>query len=153
LAWFNFFNPPQNFFSDEERAAIVAAIRHAEKRTSGEVRVYIESRCRFVDPLDRAKEIFYKLKMERTDDRNAVLFYIALKDRQMALFADQGIFQKCGAAYWNNEVKLILGQFSQEKIADGIVLGVQHVGEALHQHFPYENDDKNELPDDIVFGK
>jgi hypothetical protein len=27
------------------------------------------------------------------------------------------------------------------------------IGDALHTHFPFDNDtDKNELPDDIVFG-
>ena len=71
--------------------------------TSGEVRVYIEHRCRFVDPIDRAAEVFYSLKMEQTVNRNGVLVYVAVKDRQLAIFADEGIFQKAGADFWKRK--------------------------------------------------
>jgi len=54
----------------------------------------VESRCRYVDPLDRAAEVFANLKMEQTDARNAVLVYVALKDRQLALLGDKGIHEK-----------------------------------------------------------
>ncbi len=67
---------------------------HAEKETSGEVRLYIENKCRFVDPLDRAAEIFLQLKMNETANRNAVLVYVAKQHRQLAVFADEGIYNK-----------------------------------------------------------
>jgi uncharacterized membrane protein len=141
-------------FSEQEQQQIVEAVRHAEQRTSGEVRIFIESRCRFVDALDRAAEIFFNLKMDQTKDRNAVLLYIAIKDRQLAVFGDEGIHRKVGTAYWNNEVNLLLRNFNKEDYADGISECVKDIGEALHQHFPYDKDtDKNELPDNIVFGK
>lgn len=142
------------FFSDGENKAIVEAIRDAEKRTSGEVRVYIESKCKYVDPLDRAAEIFFSLKMDQTDEKNAVLVYVAVKDQQLALFADQGIHTRTGQQFWNNEVKLMLTHFNKNNYASGIETVVREIGEALHQHFPYNGEtDKNELPDDIVFGK
>ena len=141
-------------FSEKEQEYIVDAVRHAEQRTSGEVRVFIESRCRFVDALDRAGELFFNLKMEQTKDRNAVLVYIAIKDRQLAVFGDEGIHRKVGTAYWNNEVDLLLRNFNRENYAEGIRNCVMDIGEALHEHFPYDKDtDKNELPDNIVFGK
>ena len=138
----------------EENRLIVKAIRQAEKRTSGEVRVYVESRCRFMDAIDRAAELFFSLQMEKTDDRNAVLVYIALKDHQLAVFADEGIYKKTGADYWNNVVKEMLSTFNKQDYAKGIAECVIQIGEALTTHFPYDNDtDKNELPDQIVFGK
>ena len=142
------------FFSEQENRTIVEAIRDAEKRTSGEVRVYIESRCKYVEPLDRAAEIFFSLKMDQTDERNAVLVYVAVKDQQLALFADEGIHTRTGQQFWNNEVKLMLAQFNKNNYAAGIETVVREIGEALHQYFPYNGEtDKNELPDDIVFGK
>ena len=139
---------------EEENRLIVKAIRQAEKRTSGEVRVYVESRCRFMDAIDRAAELFFSLQMEKTDDRNAVLVYIALKDHQLAVFADEGIYKKTGADYWNNVVKEMLSTFNKQDYAKGIAECVIQIGEALTTHFPYDNDtDKNELPDQIVFGK
>lgn len=145
---------PERYFSAEEKQRIVAAIQHAERRTSGELRVFIESRCRFVDPLRRAHEIFGGLKMYETAVRNAVLVYIAMKDRQLAIYGDEGVHQRVGAAFWNQEVQQMLQHFNKNNYTEGIVQIVTEIGEALAQHFPYdEQTDKNELPDDIVFGK
>ena len=141
-------------FNKEETNLILEAIRDAEKRTSGEIRVFIESRCRFVDPIDRAKELFYKLKMDKTELQNAVLLYIALKDHQLSVYGDSGIHQKVGSEYWQKEVDMMLVAFSAEEMVKGISECVKDIGEALHEHFPFDsNTDKNELPDDIVFGK
>lgn len=143
----------KDFFSASEKEQIVEAIRMAEKETSGEVRVFVESKNAFVDPIDRAKEIFYKLKMQDTEHRNAVLLYIAVKDKQLALFADEGIYSKAGADYWNNAVGNMLAQFTSENISNGIEQCIKQIGETLKEKFPYSpTDDKNELPDEIVFG-
>ena len=80
--------------------------------------------------------------------------YVAIKDKQLAVFGDEGIHQKVGDEYWNNVVKKMLHNFNRDNYADGIQHCVLDVGEALHTHFPYDkNTDKNELPDDIVFGR
>lgn len=142
------------FFTAQEKEKIVAAIKETESKTSGEVRVYVESRCSFVDPIDRAVEIFYELKMNATELHNGVLVYVAMKDRQLAIFADEGIYKKAGAAFWKEEVVHMLSQFNSNNYAEGIATVVTEIGEALHLHFPYDHKtDKNELPDDIVFGK
>ncbi|HSQ44353.1 MAG TPA: TPM domain-containing protein [Ginsengibacter sp.] len=142
------------FFSKEENDLIVQSIRDAEKETSGEVRVFIENKCRFIDPLDRAKEIFTNLKMENTSLRNGVLFYVALKDKQLAIFADSGIHQAVGEQFWKDVVAHILIFFNKENYALGIKECVLKIGEALKNNFPYDNNtDKNELPDEIIFGK
>ncbi|MGC4102214.1 TPM domain-containing protein [Ferruginibacter sp.] len=144
----------KEFFSAEDKEQIVEAIRIAEKETSGEIRVFVESKNAFVDPIDRAAEIFYKLKMQDTEHRNAVLLYIAMKDKQLALFADEGIYKQAGADYWNNAVKNMISQFTSENISKGIEQCILQVGQTLKEKFPYSpTDDKNELPDEIVFGK
>jgi uncharacterized membrane protein len=148
-----FWQQKENFLSATETQQVVAAIKAAEKRTSGEIRVFIESRCRYVKAIDRAQEIFFQLEMDETEQRNATLLYIATKDKQLAVFGDEGIYKKTGAAFWNNEVAAMLSAFKSQKFAEGIVGCVTDIGEALHHHFPYEADDKNELPDDIIFGK
>ena len=127
---FSLFRKKKQFFPEEDTRLIVKAIRQAEKSTSGEVRVFVESRCSWMDAMDRAAEIFYTLKMEKTEQRNAVIVYVAMKDRQLAVFGDEGIHQKVGTEC------------------------VIQIGDALKAHFPYEREsDKNELPDEIVFGR
>lgn len=150
---FSFLSKKQNWFTPKENEAVVNAIRAAEKRTSGEIRVFIESRCSFVDPVDRAVEVFFGLKMDKTEDRNGVVLYVAMKDQQLAVFGDKGIHEKVGTEFWNKEVNKMLSSFSKENYTDGIVQIITEIGDALVSNFPYENEDRNELPDDIVFGR
>jgi len=149
---FSFFKK-KGFFSEAEKERIVSAIRAAEKETSGEVRVYVESKNPYVDPIDRAGEVFYKLKMQETDHRNGVLLYVAMKHHELALFADEGIYQATGAEYWNNAVQDMIARFRSDDIPGGIADCVRRIGETLKEKFPFiPTEDKNELPDEIVFG-
>src|SRR5204863_2861828 len=144
----------KEFFTAEEKHRIVEAVQQAEQRTSGEVRIFVESRCKYVDAIDQAAEIFFGLEMQKTEQRNAVLLYVAIKDRQLAIFGDEGIHQKVGDEYWKDKVKKMISNFNRSNYAEGTRQCVLEVGEALHAHFPYDRQvDKNELPDDIVFGK
>jgi uncharacterized membrane protein len=150
---FNLFRKPKPLLNEEESRLIVKAIRHAEQRTSGEVRVFVESRCKYMDAMDRATEIFFSLKMDKTEFRNATLVYVALKDHQFALFGDEGIHQKVGSEYWTKRAAELIESFNKEDYAQGISATVIQIGEALQKHFPFVREtDKNELPDHIVFG-
>src|SRR6478609_3789956 len=150
---FSFFKK-KNFFTAEEQQLIIEAVQNAERMTSGEVRVFVESKCSYMDAIDRAAELFFKLQMQETKDRNAVLVYVAMKDRQLAVFGDEGIHKKVGDEYWNTEMKKMISNFNRENYAAGIAEVVKDIGTALTKNFPFNNDtDKNELPDDIVFGK
>ena len=106
-----------------------------------------------MDAIDRAAEVFFSLQMEKTEQRNAVLVYVALKDHQLAVFADEGIYKETGQDYWNQIVTEMIQSFNKDYYAKGIAECVIQIGEALTTHFPFDNDtDKNELPDHIVFG-
>jgi len=154
MGLFSFFFPKKDLFTPGETQRIVGAIRACESRTSGEIRVYMEAKNPYVDPLDRAAEIFAKLKMFETDHRNAVLLYLATKHKEVALLGDEGIYKALGKEFWDKEVQRMILNFQDNHIVDGIEQCVLDVGEALHQAFPYiPTEDKNELPDEIVFGK
>lgn len=150
---FSFFKK-KAFFSEPDKARIGAAISSAEKSTSGEIRLFVESKNPYMNPLERAAEIFFQLQMEKTEDRNGVLLYIAMKDRELALFGDEGIHKKVGTQYWEIAVHKMISQFSNQEIATGIEQCILQVGQTLKDTFPYNAlTDKNELSDEIVFGK
>ena len=150
---FSFLKKKQ-FFTAEEKQHIVEAVHQAEKQTSGEVRVFVESKCSYMDAIDRAAEIFSRLQMHKTAERNAVLIYIAVKDRQLAIFGDEAIHKKVGNEYWNRLVKQMISHFNKNNFAEGIRHTILEIGKDLQKHFPHHKyTDKNELPDDIVFGK
>ena len=150
---FSFFKK-KPFFSEPEKERILAAIRIAEKATSGEIRVYVEDKNPLSDTLKRAAAIFLKLKMQNTVDRNAVLLYIATRDRKLALVGDEGINQKVGQVYWSKSVNDMLTQFGQQQIVAGVEQCILQIGQTLKEKFPYNSAaDSNELRDDIVYGK
>jgi uncharacterized membrane protein len=142
----------QDQFSLGEKISIVKAVKQAELNTSGEVRVHIENTCKG-DVLDRATDVFSMLKMHKTDLRNGVLFYLALKDHKFAVLGDAGINAVVPEGFWESIKEKMVEHFSKSKYALGLVEGIQMAGEKLKEHFPYQSDDVNELPDDISFGK
>jgi uncharacterized membrane protein len=138
------------FFTKEEQQKIVAAIKEAELNTSGEIRVHIENHCK-EEALERAAELFYDLKMNRTAARNGILFYLAVKDHKLAIIGDEGINKEVEHDFWNDIKDEMIYNFKENKFAEGLIAGILKCGDKLKEYFPYQNDDVNELSDDISF--
>lgn len=141
-----------SYFTQEDRQRIVDAIREAELNTSGEIRVHIDKRCR-KDVIERAVDVFHKLKMDQTRDRNGVLLYVAVDSHKTAILGDEGVNAVVPPDFWNGIIDRAVKQFAQGEYAEGIAEAVTAVGEVIKQHFPYRDDDINELPDEISFGE
>ena len=135
--------------ADQER--VKEAIRKAEARTSGEIRVHLDDTIAD-EVLDHAAYIFEELGMFRTRDRNGVLIYVSLADRQAAVIGDAGINARVPEGFWDDVLALLREDFSHGRFADGLCKAIGQVGEKLHTLFPYQRDDRNELPNDISFG-
>lgn len=138
-------------FSAAQKAEILAAIKEAENKTSGEIIVHIENRCR-IEVLDRAAEVFDKLGLHKTAARNGVLIYLAVKDHKFAILGDSGINLKTGEHFWTEIKEVMSDKFRSGDFTGGLISGIQMAGEKLKIHFPYEKGDKNELRDEISFG-
>lgn len=136
----------------QEEERIVAAIGVAEKMTSGEIRVHIESRCKG-NVLDRGADLFFQLKMNETRDRNGVLIYVALKDRRLAILGDTAINAAVPDGFWDKATTAMIEYFKEEKYAEGIEKAVLMAGEQLQAYFPLKNDDTNELTNAISKGE
>lgn len=142
----------EKFFTQEQKDQIVAAIEEAELSTSGEIRVHVENRCK-EDVLDRAAYWFKKLSMHKTEQRNGVLFYLAVVDHKFAIIGDAGINAVTPDNFWDEIKEQMLDKFKEQKFSEGLSLGIMKAGKALKEHFPYQSDDVNELSNDISFGK
>ncbi len=140
-----------NFISALEEKRVLEAIRLAEKNTSGEIRVHLESNCKG-DVMERAQKVFKKLKMHKTKLRNGVLFYIATESHHFAILGDKGINEKVPADFWNETKELVISHLKKEEEAKGLEAGILKAGEQLKAFFPYQSDDKNELSDEISTG-
>ncbi|HWW00991.1 MAG TPA: TPM domain-containing protein [Candidatus Acidoferrum sp.] len=128
---------------------IVAAIREAEKKTSGEIRVFI-TRKQVTDPVEAAQAHFVQMGMEKTRERNAVLIFVAPRSRRFAVVGDVAVHTRCGESFWKELAAEMSGHFAKSEFTSGIIHGVQKAGELLARHFPHRPDDANELPDDVA---
>jgi len=139
----------EDFLSTKEEQDIVDAIREAEQNTSGEIRVHLEHSSQG-NIEKRALEIFYTLKMENTKLQNAVLIYVAVNDRQFAIYGDKGINNVVPSNFWDSTKNSIEKHFKSGNFKQGLVDGILMAGEQLKIHFPIAKDDINELPNDIT---
>lgn len=137
--------------SEKEQEAVEEAIRLAELRTSGEIRVHIESKCR-EKVLDHAAYVFKELEMEKTKDRNGVLIYVAADDHKFAIIGDVGINSKVPKGFWEGTRDEMLKHFKKGDICEGLAAAIAVSGEHLREYFPYESDDVDELSNEISFG-
>jgi uncharacterized membrane protein len=141
-----------SFFTKEQQALILAAVKEAEENTSGEIRVHIETNCPG-DVLDRAAWIFGKLGMHKTAERNGVLFYLAVEDKKFAVIGDGGINAKVHVGFWDDIKEHLRKEFTTGRFTEGLSEGIIMAGQQLKSHFPHKKDDVNELSDEISFDK
>ena len=137
------------FLSQLRHDDLVAAIREAEKNTSGEIRVFI-SHKKVEDPVPAAQAHFLRLKMDRTRHRNAVLIFVAPRAHKFAVIGDKGVHALCGDAFWQALAGEMSGHFRKSEFTSGLLHGIRKAGQLLARHFPASPGDRNELPDDIA---
>jgi uncharacterized membrane protein len=130
---------------------IVAAIRKAEMKTSGEIKVHIQKSVDG-DIMKEAIRKFKELGMAATAERNGVLIFIAKGSRQLTIIGDEGIHSKVGDDFWNEAVATMVKHFKADDFIGGIEAGVIKAGDALSTHFPRKKDDVNELDDSVSVG-
>lgn len=138
-----------DFISQLDEKRIVEAIRQAESRTTGEIRVFI-SRRHIGNAMDSARAHFRRLRMDQTPHRNAVLIFIAPRARKFAVIGDDAIHHCVGDVTWWHVVSGMEHLLKTGHCTDAVLSAVQEVGRALAQHFPAEGDRRNELPDHIA---
>ena len=141
----------EEFLTKAEEQEIVEAIGIAEKNTSGEIRVHIEKE-NTIAPLDRAMEVFRSLNMENTQERNGVIIYVAVKSKHFAIYGDNGINEKVADDFWDSTKDAMANHFQNGDFKQGLINGILKAGEQLKTHFPYQDNDTNELSNEISKG-
>jgi uncharacterized membrane protein len=133
---------------DHER--ILGAIREAESRSRGEVRVHVSNQ-KPADVENAAAAQFERLGMTATALRNGVLIYVAPPAQQFAVIGDLAIHERGGPGFWAAIAQAMEEDFRAGRFTEGIVKGVERAGEALATHFPRTDQrDVNELADQVT---
>ncbi len=141
---------PHDFLQKLDDAQVVRAIQAAERKTSGEIRVFVTDRDLGAERVvDRAAARLEKLGMTATRDRNAVLLYFVPRAHQFAIVGDKGIHEKCGETFWNEVASGIREKLREGRFTEAVVDAIGKAGEVLASHFPRRPDDRNELPNQV----
>lgn len=139
------------FLTEQQEQKVIEAIAEAENKTSAEIRVHIEERCK-KDPLKRAAKIFHKLGMDQTELQNGVIIYIAVEDHKAAVFGGKSIDSEVEENYWKDVLNIIVEHFKKQEFEQGLEKAVAKVGHKLKELYPVQADDVNELKDEISYG-
>jgi uncharacterized membrane protein len=141
-----------NFIRELEHDRIVQAIKDAEAKTSGQIRVFLQRGKFEEDALERAQGKFLQLGMQKTAERNAVLIFVAPRMQKFAVVGDEGVHQKCGEKFWQELVARMREHFLRENFTDALLEAVEATGALLAKHFPRTGPATNELPDEVIEG-
>ncbi|MBC8756732.1 TPM domain-containing protein [Kordia sp. YSTF-M3] len=142
----------EDFLTAHQEQEIITAIRTAERNTSGEIRVHLETHTD-IDAFERTLEVFHLLKMDNTKLRNSVLIYVAVHDKTFVIYGDEGIHNVVPTNFWDSTRDVMRNHFQQGNFTQGMIEGILQAGLELQKHFPWDVDThEDELPNEISKG-
>lgn len=140
----------KKYLSEKEIVDLVEVIKIAENQSTGEIRLHIDSSAE-KENVEVAFEVFQRLEMYKTKDRNAVLFHVNFNQRYLTIIGDEGIHQKVCQSFWDEIHSEVITQFVQGKYFFGLKEAIFKTGIELKKYFPIKEENPNELPDEITF--
>lgn len=142
-----------SFFSRIDEPRIVEAIRQAELRSRGEIRLHV-TETNISDVVKEATATFERLGMTATAERNGVLIFVAPKAQRFAVLGDSGITSRVGTAPLDEIAGSMSASFREARFTDGLVRAIELAGDLLATHFPRDLSaaDQNELSNSISRG-
>jgi uncharacterized membrane protein len=139
----------RDFLNQLQHDAIVKAIGEAEAKMRAEIRVFI-SRKKPEDAVAAAQRVFHHLRMQKSQERNGVLLFVAPRARKFAVIGDSAVQARCGDEFWKEVTREMSGHFRKGEFTEGILHGVRRAGKLLAEHFPRHPGDKAQQPGDIA---
>jgi uncharacterized membrane protein len=141
-----------SIFSEADLLFLKSCIESAEKSTSGEIRLHVEAICPSDIPEKRAHELFDSLGMRNTKQKNAILIYLASESRKFVLWGDQGIHDRVGQSFWDEQAQFLSEQLRGGFYLQGMQKVIENLGKALGEYFPWDDSDVDELDNSISIG-
>ncbi|SDQ19236.1 TLP18.3, Psb32 and MOLO-1 founding protein of phosphatase [Chryseobacterium soldanellicola] len=139
-----------NFLTNQQIASLVEAIQSAEEHSTGEIRVHIDSNTE-TQNAKTAFKVFEKLCMNKTVERNAVLFHVNFEQKYLTIIGDVGIHEKVSQSYWDHLHDYITSEFAKGNYHKALKSAILETGLELKKYFPVKGKNHNELPNEITF--
>ncbi|UMQ41090.1 MULTISPECIES: TPM domain-containing protein [unclassified Chryseobacterium] len=140
----------KSFLTDQQIASLVEAIQSAEEHSTGEIRVHIDSNTEN-DNAKTAFKIFEKLCLNKTTEKNAVLFHVNFEQKYLTIIGDTGIHEKVQQSYWDHLHDYITAEFAKGNYYKALKSAILETGLELKKHFPVTGENPNQLSNEITF--
>ncbi len=138
------------FLTHQQIGSLVEAIQSAEEHSTGEIRVHIDSNTEDRNA-QTAFEVFKELCMNKTADRNAVLFHVNFQKKYLTIIGDIGIHDKVHQSYWDHLHDYITTEFAKGNYYKALKSAILETGIELKKYFPVQGENPNQLPNEITF--
>ncbi|MES2439257.1 MAG: TPM domain-containing protein [Verrucomicrobiota bacterium] len=133
----------------EEEHLLVDAIREQELRTSAEIRVCVTYKF-ILRPERYAWRVFDRTGMRDTRQRNGALIVMMPRMKKVVVIGDSGFDAVVPEGYWKEAVDAMVREMHGSTPLDALREGLRRLGDSLAVHWPREEGDVNELPDEIL---
>lgn len=97
-----------------------------------------------------AMEQFVINNLASLQKSNGVLLFVSAAEHYVEIIADKGVNDLVADETWDNIVKGFSQQVKKGAVAEGFIGAIQQCGEILHEHFPSDGDNNNELADHLI---
>ena len=137
-------------FPSHVLTAIEEAVEASERKHRAEIRVAIEVALDLQTILglrsarQRALEVFTELNVWDTVERNGVLIYVLLAERDVEIVADSGFDGRVDESEWQRVCTVIERDFAAGRWRDGVLRGIEAVTVVLERAFPAIGNNPNE---------
>lgn len=138
------------YLDNIQMASLVEAIKLAEDHSTGEIRVHIDNNTED-NNAKIAFDVFRSLGMDKTINRNAVLFHVNFEKKYLTIIGDKGIHEKVHQKFWDQMHDKITSAFAEGKYYEGLRDAILATGLELKKFYPHNGDNPNELPNEITF--
>ncbi len=122
----------------------------AVKRILQLKRLFVSKAQMEVEVREAAVTAFFSEKLYKTKDENGILLFISVFECKVWILADAGINAKIDRDRWQELVELITRGVRDGRQSEALCEAFRQVGDILHQHFPLQPDDINELRNLII---
>ncbi len=145
--------------SDEDFAAIEAAIAEVERSHSGEICFAVEPALpaaaifQRIRPRARALAVYSELRIWDTEHNNGVLIYLLLADRAVEIVADRAAARQAAQPEWDAICTAMRTDFARGAFRAGVLGAVAAIAEILARPLPpapAPGGKRNELPNTRV---
>lgn len=111
---------------------------------------FLPKRYRHQKAWDNAYKNFHNLGLNKTKTKAAIMFYVSLDEKYVAIITDSAIKAKLDDRYWEEIVAFFIKDVKEDKLADGYIRAIGSCGKILIEKFPIKKDDINELSNEVI---